>query len=534
MMDYPLTLTHYFERSERLFGKKMLATRVPGQPLFRYTYAEFFERTRRLVSALGAMRLAPGDRVATLAWNSHRHLELYWAAPLAGHVLHTLNLRLSAQDLGYIIEHAGDRVIFVDASLWPLLAPLRDRLPSVTRFVALPDSPGAVLPPDIEDYETLLAGARPAAALPRLDERQAAAMCYTSGTTGHPKGVVYTHRALFLHIMAMATADQFALSENDTILHVVPMFHANAWCAPHTGVMVGATQIFAGPNPQPRDICEIVQAERVTFTGAVPTVWIAVRELIEKEGFDLSSLRCVPCGGSAAPRHLIEYYEKTLGVPIAHAWGMTETTPIGTVGRLKSYMRDWSEDERYAYRAKQGYVAAGVDLRIVDDAGHVQPWDGRSLGEIQVRGPWVVGAYYDNPESASRFTEDGWFRTGDVATVDPEGYVQITDRTKDLIKSGGEWISSVDVENLIMAHPKVLEAAVVAVPHPRWVERPLACVVPRPGETIASAEIIEFLRPQLARWALPDGVVFLEAVPKTSVGKFDKKVLRERFKNWSP
>jgi acyl-CoA synthetase (AMP-forming)/AMP-acid ligase II len=533
MMNYPLTLTHYFERSRRLWSAKTLATRVPGQPLFRYTYAEFFERVDRLAGALRALGLKKGDRVATFAWNSHRHLELYWAAPLAGFVLHTLNIRLSAQDLTYIINHAEDSAIFADASLWPLLAGVRDRLPSVRRFVIMRDTPTAEIP-GLDDYEAMLAGATPMRAWPSLAETDAAAMCYTSGTTGHPKGVVYTHRALFLHIMAMTMADTFALAENDVILHIVPMFHANAWCVPHAGVMVGATQIFAGPNPQPRDLCELVQSERVTFTGAVPTVWIAVKELVEKEGYDLSSLRCVPCGGSAVPRSLMEYYEKKLKVPIMQAWGMTETTPIGTIGRLKGAMRDRSEEQRYAVRAKQGYVAAGVDIRLVDDRGREQPWDGQSMGEIQVRGPWVIRAYYDNPDSAERFTDDGWFKTGDVATIDADGYLQITDRTKDLIKSGGEWISSVDVENMIMAHPKVLEAAVIAVPHPKWMERPLACVVPRPGLPLDAAEIVEFLRPQLARWALPDEVVLIEAVPKTSVGKFDKKVLRERFKNWQP
>jgi len=534
MMSYPLTLTHYFERSRKLWGKTTLATRVPGGPIFRYTYAEFFARVDRLAGALRAMGLHKGDRVATLAWNSHRHLELYWAAPLAGYVLHTLNLRLSAQDLAYIVNHAGDNVIFVDASLWPVLEAIRSQLPSVRRIVVMRDTAAADVPGELEDYEGMVGAASPLGGWPRLEETDAAAMCYTSGTTGHPKGVVYTHRALFLHIMAMTMADTFALSENDVLLHVVPMFHANAWCVPHAGVMVGATQIFAGPNPQPRDLCELVQSERVTFTGAVPTVWIAVKELVEKEGYDLSSLRCVPCGGSAVPRSLMEYYDRKLGVPILHAWGMTETTPIGTIGRLKSDKRNGSEEERYAVRAKQGYVAAGVDIRLVDDEGREQPWDGRSMGEIQVRGPWVIGAYYDNPESSSRFSDDGWFKTGDVATIDPDGYVQITDRTKDLIKSGGEWISSVDVENMIMAHPDVLEAAVIAVPHPKWVERPLACVVPRPGVALTPAKVLDFLRPQLAKWALPDEVVFIEAVPKTSVGKFDKKVLRERFKDWSP
>ena len=539
MMDYPLTLTQFFERSRRIFARKTLSTRRPGQPLFRYTYADFAERTTRLAGVLRDLGVRKGDRVATLAWNSHRHLELYWAIPLSGAVLHTLNFRLSAQDLTYIINHAGDSVIFVDASVWPVLAAIRDKLTSVRAIVVMADGAPSfggttAVPADLPDYETLLAAATPLPQWPQAAETDAAAMCYTSGTTGHPKGVVYTHRALYLHCLAQAMADCMALSESDVILHIVPMFHANAWCVPFCGTMLGATQIFGGPNPQPRDICELVQAETVTFVGAVPTVWIAVKELVEKQGYDISSIRCIPIGGSAAPRSLLEHYDKEFGASMMHAWGMTEMTPLGTISRLKSYMHAWPEDQQYAVRATQGYVSVGVDLRIVDDEGREQPWDGQAMGEIQVRGPWIIRSYYDNPESADRFTANGWFRTGDVATIDPEGYVRITDRTKDLIKSGGEWISSIDVETMIMGHPKVLEAAVIAVPHPKWVERPLACVVPRPGVTLDPREILDYLRPRLAKWALPDEIALIEAVPKTSVGKFDKKVLRERFRDWTP
>ena len=531
MMDYPLTLTHFFERSRRLFPAKPVATRVPGQPLFRYTYADFADRVCRLAGALPGLGVGPGDRVGTFAWNSHRHLELYWAAPLSGAVLHTVNIRLSPRDIVYIVNHAGDTVLFVDASLWPVIEPLRPELRTVRRYVVLPDDAAASLPAGVPDYEGLLAAARPVTDWPRLDEGQAAGMCYTSGTTGHPKGVVYSHRAVFLHSMAVAMTDSLGVCERDVILHVVPMFHVNAWCIPYAGVMVGATQIFAGPAPQPRDIVELVQSERVTFVGAVPTVWIAVKDLVEQEGFDLSSIRCLPIGGSAAPRHLIELYEKKFGVPMTHAWGMTETTPLGTVSRLKSYMAAWPDEQRYAVRAKQGYPVAGVDIRAVDEQGQEVAWDGRTMGELQVRGPWVARSYYEQPEAAAQFTADGWFRTGDVVTIDPEGYIQITDRTKDLIKSGGEWISSLDMEGLLMAHPKVLEAAVIAVPHPKWIERPLACVVLRTEHrgAVTADELLDFLRPQVARWALPDAVVFVDAIPKTSVGKFDKKVLRQMF-----
>jgi fatty-acyl-CoA synthase len=537
IMDYPLTLTQFFERTRKVFHRKTMATRVPGVGLQRYTYADYADRVCRLAAALATLGLKKGDRVGTFAWNSHRHMEVYFAAPLMGMVLHTVNIRLSPQDITYIVNHAEDQVLILDASLWPLIEPIRKDLKSVKHFIVMKDSPNAQIPPGALDYEALLADAKPVETWPTLDETDAAGMCYTSGTTGHPKGVVYSHRGIYLHCFASSTVDVLGICERDVILHIVPMFHANAWCVPFAGVMNGSTQIFGGPNPQPRDIIEIVHNERVTLVGAVPTVWIAIQGILEKEPqWDISSIRCIPIGGSAAPKSLLQDFDKKYGAFMLHAWGMTEMSPLGTVCRPRSYTDSLPEEERYAIRAKQGALVAGVDMRIVDDAGKVQPWDGKSVGEIQVRGPWITSGYYNNPAGAVQFTEDGWFRTGDVATIDPEGYVQITDRTKDLIKSGGEWISSVDLETTIMGHPKVLEAAVIAVPHEKWQERPLACVVPKPefkGQLTAQ-EILDYLTPRVAKWWLPDEVTFIEAVPKTSVGKFDKKVLRERFKGWKP
>ncbi|OGK87740.1 MAG: fatty-acid--CoA ligase, partial [Candidatus Rokubacteria bacterium GWC2_70_24] len=495
MMDYPLTLTQFFERTRRVYPKKVLGTRVPGVGLEKLTYAAWADRTARLAAALARLGVKKGDRVGTLAWNSHRHLEVYFAAPMMGAVLHTVNLRLAPQDITYIVNHAEDQVLIADASLWPILEPIRKDLKTVRHIIMMKNAPGEELPPGSLDYEALLREAAPVTDWPRLDENDAAGMCYTSGTTGHPKGVVYSHRAVYLHSFVSSMADTFGVSERDVILHIVPMFHANAWCVPFAGVLNGATQFFGGPNPQPRDIIEMIHNERVTFVGAVPTVWIAIHAILEKEPqWDISSVRCIPIGGSAAPRSLLEIFDKKYGANMLHAWGMTEMTPLGTTCRLKSYMEALPDEERYAIKAKQGFAVAGVDLRIVDEAGREQPWDGKSVGEIQVRGPWIASGYYNNPAGAAQLTADGWFRTGDVAAIDSEGYVQITDRTKDLIKSGGEWISSVDLETTIMGHPKVLEAAVIAVPHERWQERPLACVVPKPEykDSLTAQEILDY------------------------------------------
>ncbi|MBV9282999.1 MAG: long-chain fatty acid--CoA ligase [Acidimicrobiia bacterium] len=527
MQDYPLALPHIFHRAERMFGSREIVT-ATATGRERTTYRQWADRTRRLGGALDQLGISADGRVATFAWNTARHLELYFAAPCTGRVLHTLNIRLFADQLTYIVNHAEDEVIFVDRSLIELLWPLVAELKTVRHFVVMDDGKGNVPDdPRIVDYEQLIGDADPVEF--RVDdENQAAAMCYTSGTTGNPKGVVYSHRSMFLHSMAVLMADALGVSESDVILPVVPMFHANVWGLGHAAPFAGASLVMPGPDLSPGAIAELLESEHVTVAAGVPTIWMGV--LPELEDRDLSSLRKVICGGSAVPRSLSEAYREKVGLPITQAWGMTETSPIASVGHIKSALRDHPEDELADLRASQGLGAPGVDLRIVNpETGDEVPWDGKTSGELQARGPWIAADYYNDPRSRESFTADGWLRTGDVAIIDAEGYIRLVDRTKDLVKSGGEWISSVELENEIMAHPKVAEAAVIGVAHERWTERPLACVVPAPGEELTKEEVIEFLTPRVAKWWLPDDVVFIEEVPKTSVGKFSKKDLRDRF-----
>jgi fatty-acyl-CoA synthase len=530
MMNTPLTLTPLLERAAKLFPKKEIVSRTDAG-MHRYTYADFHARTHRLAWAMKRLRIEAGDRVGTLCWNGHRHLEAYFAVTCYGAVLHTLNLRLAPDQLAYIINHAGDKVIFVDQSLVSLLDQIRGELTTVKQIVVMDDS---------SPYEEMLA-ASPAEPYPwpDLDERTACATCYTSGTTGHPKGVLYTHRSLVLHSYGLAMADSFALSERDTVLQLVPMFHANGWGIPYAAVMVGSKIVLCGRHLQPADIAEMVEGERVTFTAGVPTLWMGLYGLLESERHDISSLRTIVCAGSALPRQFVEWYEQKYGIRFMLAWGMTETTPIATVVALKKHLESLDARDRYDLLARHGLPLAGIEVRIVDEDGKELPWDGSTMGELQVRGPWVTSGYYDDPRGAERGQMesfmDGWFRTGDVATIDAEGYIQIMDRTKDLVKSGGEWISSVDLENAIMAHPKVLEAAVIAVAHPKWQERPVAAVATHPQYRgkVTKEEILQFLEGRVAKWWLPDDVVFIEAVPKTSVGKFNKRALREQFKDYS-
>jgi fatty-acyl-CoA synthase len=534
MQDVPLTLVHFFERTERLFPDKTVTT-ATGTGRVRITYGEWAERTRRLGGVLDALGISADGRVATFAWNTGRHLELYFAAPCTGRVLHTLNIRLFPEQLTYIVNHAEDEVIFVDRSLCGLLFPLLPTFTTVKHLVVMDDGKGEV-PADanglpLHDYEALLAEARPAA-FNVEDEDRAASMCYTSGTTGNPKGVVYSHRSSYLHTMGAMTVDSLGARETDVILPVVPMFHANAWGLAHAAVASGAALVMPGPDLSPKAIADLIVEERVTVAAGVPTIWMGV--LPELKGRDTSSLRAIPCGGSAVPRALSEGYRAQLGLPILQAWGMTETSPIAAVCRIKSTIAaSATDEEQIDLRMTVGPTTAGVDFRVVEPGTTDQlPWDGESSGELQVHGPWIARSYYNDERANESFTADGWLRTGDVATVDANGYIRLVDRTKDLIKSGGEWISSVELENELMDHPKIKEAAVVGVPHPKWSERPLACVVLEPDESMTAKEVLDYLAPKVAKWQLPDDVVFIDEVPKTSVGKFSKRTLREQFADY--
>ena len=531
MQDRPLTLDGFVERAERLSSKKEIVTATVGG-VERVTHGEWADRTRRLAAALDTLGVSADGRVATFAWNTARHLELYFAAPCSGRVLHTLNIRLFPEQVTYIVNHAQDEVIFVDRSLLGLLAPLVPTFTTVRHLVVMEDgAPVTELDGldgvELLDHEALLAAEQPAEF--RIDdELRAASMCYTSGTTGNPKGVVYTHRSTYLHTMAAMFTDSVGVSESDTILPVVPMFHANAWGLAHAGVAAGSTLVMPGPNMVPAALAGLIESERVTLAAGVPTIWMGV--LPELAGRDTSALRVIPCGGSAVPKALSEAYRAQVGLPILQAWGMTETSRVASVANVVSWLADGSDEELADLRATQGRPLVGVQLRIADQAtGEELPWDGTSRGELQAAGPWITASYHDDPRSPESFTDDGWLRTGDVAVITPDGYVRIVDRTKDVVKSGGEWISSVELENEIMAHPAVAEAAVIGVPHPKWSERPLACVVVAPDAELTADELIEFLDGRVAKWWLPDDVVFIDEVPKTSVGKFSKKDLRDRF-----
>lgn len=520
MQDYPLTIASIFKHGARVHSDSQVVTF--GETVRRARFAEVAERAERLAAALKRLGVKPGDRIGTFCWNSQQHLEAYFAVPCMGAVLHTLNIRLFPDQLAYIINHAEDRMIIVDDSLVPLLARIKGELGAVERFIVIGDGDASALG-DVLRYEELIAAEQPGFDWPEIDERSAAAMCYTSGTTGNPKGVVYSHRSTFLHSFAACAGFTFALTDRDKILLIVPMFHANAWGIPYAGWMAGSDFIMPTRFLQAEPLCRIIESERPTFAAAVPTIWNDILNYGEARQVDLSSIRMIACGGSAVPRSLMERFQERFGVPIIQAWGMTETSPLGAVAHPP---KGSAPQEAMEWRSKTGRIVPGVELRLMDGEREL-PWDGKSVGEIEVRGPWITGSYYRDP-SSDKF-HDGWLRTGDVGTVDQKGFIQITDRAKDVIKSGGEWISSVELETKLMAHPAVFEAAVIGVPDERWGERPLACVVLKEGASVTIEELKAFLAERVAKWQIPDRWAFIKEVPKTSVGKFDKKVLRAKY-----
>ncbi|MCG6494510.1 long-chain fatty acid--CoA ligase [Kitasatospora sp. A2-31] len=536
MQDVPLTVARILTHGSTIHGRSTVTTWDGTGPVVR-TYAEVGARAAQLAYALrDELGVTGDDRVATLMWNNAEHLEAYLAVPSMGAVLHTLNLRLPGHQLAFIVNHAADRVIIVNGTVLPLLAAVLPRLnPTLKHIVVTGPGDRSVLdgfPGTVHDYEELIAD-RPTEFpwATDIDERQAAALCYTSGTTGDPKGVLYSHRSVYLHCLQVNTGDNFALTPRDTALPVVPMFHVNAWGLPHAAFMSGANLLMPDRFLQPKPLAEMISALRPTVSAAVPTIWSGLLDELDAGEYDTSSLRMVVIGGSACPPSLMKGFEERHGIRVVHAWGMTETSPLGSFAQPPGGL---TPEEEWPYRVTQGIFPASVEARLIGPAGERMPHDGVAAGELEVRGPWIAGAYYggagNDPERPDdKFSEDGWLRTGDVGTITPDGYLTLTDRAKDVIKSGGEWISSVDLENHLMAHPEVAEAAVVAVPDEKWGERPLATVVLRPGATAGLPELRAFLAGRVASWQLPERWSIVESVPKTSVGKFDKKVIRARY-----
>jgi len=524
--DFPLTLHHILHRLRRTSPGKEVVTLTTAEEVERSTFGQIAERVDRLARALGKLGVEPGDRVGTFAWNNRRHLELYFAIPCVGAVLHTLNIRLFEEQLTYIVNHAEDKVIFVDDSLVPQLEKLAPTFEHVTHYVVMGDGDTGTLPNAL-NYEQLLEEAGPGPFdYPEVEERQAAALCYTSGTTGNPKGVLYSHRSISLHSTGTLMVDSTGLSHADRVLAVVPMFHANAWGLPYGAVLAGADLILPDRFLAAEPLAKLIASERPTLMGCVPTIFNdLLRYADEHPEVDLSSLSNAACGGSAVPKQLMKDFEERHAVRIFQAWGMTETSPVATYSRPVEGEHD---DAYWEERAKQGRPLPWVELRLADDDGEEVPWDGESTGEIEVRGPWIAASYFRDDSGDEKF-DSGWLRTGDIAAVGEHGSVQITDRAKDVIKSGGEWISSVELENEMMSHPDVIEAAVIAKPDERWAERPLCCVVLRDGASVSADDLVEHLRGRVAKWWLPDEFAFVSEVPKTSVGKFDKKVLRAKL-----
>ena len=528
MMDYPLTVTHFLERAGRQFPNAQVVWRRADKSVHRHRFTDLVRRSAQLAQALARLGVKPTDRVATLCWNHAAHVEAYLTVPCMGAVLHTLNLRLHPDELAFIARHAEDKVVIVDRSLLPLFNKFRARIPTLEHVIVVSEDGAA--PDEGLDYEALLAQERGDFAWPPLDERSAAMLCYTSGTTGNPKGVLYSHRSIALHTLLVNAADGLGIGARDVVLPVVPMFHAMAWGLVHGALAAGADLVLPGPHLDPESLLSLMEQEKVTFAGGVPTIWLGILAALDQapQRFNLSSLKEMVIGGAAAPPSLIDGFKKRHGLTVLHAWGMTETNPLGTVARVKKSLGHLDDPGQLKVRATQGYAACFVETRHVNDQGTVLAWDGETMGELEVRGPWVAKAYFGG-DGKDRFTSDGWFKTGDVVTIDRDGYVAITDRSKDVIKSGGEWISSVALENALMSHPAILEAAVFAGRDPKWDERPIAAVVFKKGQTATEAELRAHLEPHFARFWMPAAWVTLEQIPRTSTGKFLKSALRQKY-----
>jgi len=529
MMRTPLSLNSLLERAGKLFPQSQIVSRLPDKSLRRHTFADFHQRARRLAAALLAAGLKKGERVATLCWNHHAHLECYFGIPAAGGVMHTLNLRLAPDDIAWIANHAKDRFLIVDDILLPLLEQFRSKVP-FEKVIVYPFS-GKPVAKEFIDYEAFLAGAPEKFDYVPHEEDDPIAMCYTSGTTGRPKGVVYSHRSTIIHTLMANQPDHWCLKADDSVMPATPMFHANCWGMPYACVMMGIKMVFPGPHLHPEDLLTLMMAEQPTYSLGVPTIWLAMAQLLEAEPqkWKLPKGIRMLVGGAAMPEALIRIYAKH-GAQVTHGWGMTETSPLGSVSYLKPELQGIDEDEKFRRFAMAGVPAPIMDIRLIGNDGTEQPWDGTSVGEIQVRGPFIAGGYHEVPNEPEKFTADGWLRTGDVAAIDSHGYIRIADRTKDLIKSGGEWISSVDMENALMGHEAVQEAAVIAIADAKWGERPLACVVLKEGRKASAEDLRAHLAGTFAKWQLPDRVEFIDAIPRTSTGKFWKVKLREMFR----
>ncbi len=531
MMDFPLTVPALLERAGGIFGSVEIVTRRPDRRLARSTWGDLYRRSRRLANALTGLGLQRGDRVATLLWNQTEHMEAYFGVPVAGGVLHTLNLRLHPDEITYIANHAGDRFLIVDDVLLPVFEQFRDRV-KFERVIVVPFG-GGDRPPGCDGYEDLLAAASEDFTYPQIDENDAAAMCYTSGTTGRSKGVVYSHRALVLHSLDCCGVNSFAISMRDTVLQMASLFHANGWGIPFTAALAGAKVVLPGPFADAEGILDLMEKESVTAALGVPTIFFGVLDALDRNPgrWKFSWPVRLLVGGASSSEALMRGFERH-GMTLVSLFGMTETTPHATCSHLRTQMESWSEEKKYAQRLKQGMPASLVQARIARPDGTLAPHDGATVGELELRGPWIAASYLDLPEEAAKWSPDGWLRTGDMGHIDEHGYLKIADRSKDLIKSGGEWISSLDLENSLMGHPAVKEAAVIGVPHPKWQERPLAVVVLQEGAMAEAAELREFLEAKFAKWQVPDAFVFAKEIPRTSVGKFRKMTLREQFVDW--